>query len=55
MLGISTFAAHTIAHVNSAIKVDKDLPLEKLCLLGCGVGRDGLGGQLCRRSARATP
>jgi len=24
--------------VNSAIKVDKDLPLEKLCLLGCGVG-----------------
>jgi len=48
MLGISTFAAHTIAHVNSAIKVDKDLPLEKLCLLGCGVGTDGLGGQLCR-------
>jgi NDMA-dependent alcohol dehydrogenase len=36
--GISTFAAHTTVHVNSAIKVDKDLPLEKLCLLGCGVG-----------------
>jgi S-(hydroxymethyl)glutathione dehydrogenase/alcohol dehydrogenase len=38
MLGISTFAAHTVVHVNSAIKVDKDLPLERLCLLGCGVG-----------------
>jgi len=37
-LGISTFAAHTTVDVNSAIKVDKDLPLEKLCLLGCGVG-----------------
>ena len=36
--GISTFAAHTTVDVNSAVKVDKDLPLEKLCLLGCGVG-----------------
>jgi S-(hydroxymethyl)glutathione dehydrogenase/alcohol dehydrogenase len=38
LLGISTFAAHTTVHVNSAVKVGKDLPLEKLCLLGCGVG-----------------
>jgi S-(hydroxymethyl)glutathione dehydrogenase/alcohol dehydrogenase len=38
MLGISTFATHTTVHVNSAVKVDKDLPLERLCLLGCAVG-----------------
>src|ERR1700677_2975869 len=36
--GISTFAAHTTVSVNSAVKVDKDLPLDKVCLLGCGVG-----------------
>jgi NDMA-dependent alcohol dehydrogenase len=36
--GLSTFAAHTTVHVSSAVKVDKELPLEKLCLLGCGVG-----------------
>ena len=36
--GISTFAERTTVHVDSAVKVDKDLPLEKLCLLGCGVG-----------------
>jgi len=38
MCGISTFAEHTLADVMSAVKVDKDLPLDKLCLLGCGVG-----------------
>jgi NDMA-dependent alcohol dehydrogenase len=38
MCGISTFAEHTTVNVASAIKVDKDLPLEKVCLLGCGVG-----------------
>ncbi|MGO9912952.1 MAG: zinc-binding dehydrogenase, partial [Acidimicrobiales bacterium] len=32
------FAEHTTVHVNSAVKVDADLPLERLCLLGCGVG-----------------
>jgi S-(hydroxymethyl)glutathione dehydrogenase/alcohol dehydrogenase len=55
MLGISTFAAHTIAHVNSAIKVDKDLPLEKLCLLGCGVGTGWARRSTLPKSARATP
>jgi NDMA-dependent alcohol dehydrogenase len=38
MGGISTFAEHTTVHVHSAVKVDKDLPLDKVCLLGCGVG-----------------
>jgi NDMA-dependent alcohol dehydrogenase len=38
MGGISTFSEYTTVHVASAIKVAKDLPLDKLCLLGCGVG-----------------
>lgn len=38
MCGISTFAEHTTVAVNSAVKVDEDLPLDKVCLLGCGVG-----------------
>jgi NDMA-dependent alcohol dehydrogenase len=38
MCGISTFAEHTTVSVNSAVKVDKDLPLESICLLGCSVG-----------------
>ncbi|HET9692081.1 MAG TPA: NDMA-dependent alcohol dehydrogenase [Acidimicrobiales bacterium] len=38
MCGISTFCERTVVSVNSAVKVDKDLPLDKVCLLGCGVG-----------------
>jgi S-(hydroxymethyl)glutathione dehydrogenase/alcohol dehydrogenase len=38
MCGLGTFAEHTLISVNSAVKVDKDLPLETLCLLGCAVG-----------------
>ncbi len=38
MCGISTFAEHTTVTVDSAVKVDKDLPLDRVCLLGCGVG-----------------
>ncbi len=38
MCGISTFAEHTTVGLDSAVKVDKDLPLDKVCLLGCGVG-----------------
>ena len=40
LLGIGalgTFAHHTVVHEASCIKIDKDLPLEKACLLGCGV------------------
>ena len=36
--GISTFCEDTVVDVASAVKVDKDLPLEKACLVGCGVG-----------------
>lgn len=38
MCGISTFAEHTLINVASAVKVDRDLPLDKACLVGCGVG-----------------
>jgi NDMA-dependent alcohol dehydrogenase len=38
MCGISTFAEHSVVSVMSAVKVEKDLPLDKVCLLGCGVG-----------------
>ncbi|MHB8506401.1 MAG: NDMA-dependent alcohol dehydrogenase, partial [Acidimicrobiales bacterium] len=38
MCGLGTFAEHTLVDVDSAVKVADGLPLEKLCLLGCGVG-----------------
>lgn len=34
---LGTFAEHTVVHEASCIKVDPDWPLDKLCLLGCGV------------------
>jgi NDMA-dependent alcohol dehydrogenase len=38
MCGIGTFSEHTTVNVDSAVKVDKDVPLDRACLLGCGVG-----------------
>jgi NDMA-dependent alcohol dehydrogenase len=38
MAGLSTFCEHTVIDVSSAIKVDRDVPLERAVLLGCGVG-----------------
>ena len=38
MCGISTFSEHTVIDVSSAVKIDKDLPLDVVCLAGCGVG-----------------
>jgi NDMA-dependent alcohol dehydrogenase len=35
--GIGTFATHSVVKIESCIKVDKDLPLDKACLVGCGV------------------
>jgi NDMA-dependent alcohol dehydrogenase len=34
---LGTFAHHTVVNEASCIKVDKDIPLDKACLLGCGV------------------
>jgi NDMA-dependent alcohol dehydrogenase len=38
MNGISTFSEYTTVDVRSVVKLDKDLPLDAMCLLGCGVG-----------------
>jgi len=38
LAGLGTFSERTVVSVNSALKVDQDLPLESLSLLGCGVG-----------------
>jgi NDMA-dependent alcohol dehydrogenase len=34
---LGTFAHHTVVHEASCIKIDPDLPLDRACLLGCGV------------------
>jgi len=34
---LGTFAHHTVVNEASCIKVDDDLPFDKICLLGCGV------------------
>ena len=37
-MGTSTFSEYTVLHEVSVAKVDNDdAPLEKVCLLGCGV------------------
>jgi NDMA-dependent alcohol dehydrogenase len=38
MSGISTFSQWSTVSVHSAVKVPSDLPLETVCLTGCGVG-----------------
>ena len=38
MCGISTFVETTTVSADSAVKVAEDIPLDKVCLLGCGVG-----------------
>ncbi|GAA3222479.1 NDMA-dependent alcohol dehydrogenase [Pseudonocardia petroleophila] len=38
MCGISTFVETTTVSADSVVKVDSDLPLDKVCLLGCNVG-----------------
>jgi S-(hydroxymethyl)glutathione dehydrogenase/alcohol dehydrogenase len=37
LCGVGAFAEYTTLSAHSAIKVDNDLPLEKMCLLGCAV------------------
>jgi S-(hydroxymethyl)glutathione dehydrogenase/alcohol dehydrogenase len=36
-MGTSTFAEYTVLHQESVAKIDKAAPLEKVCLLGCGI------------------
>ena len=37
MCMLGTFAHHTVVNEASCIKIDKDVPLDRACLLGCGV------------------
>jgi S-(hydroxymethyl)glutathione dehydrogenase/alcohol dehydrogenase len=37
MCVLGTFAHHTVVNEASCIKIEKDYPLDKACLLGCGV------------------
>ncbi|KAG2484258.1 hypothetical protein HYH03_016903 [Edaphochlamys debaryana] len=36
-MGTSTFSEYTVVHEQSVAKVDVNAPLDKVCLLGCGV------------------
>ncbi|RCS63038.1 NDMA-dependent alcohol dehydrogenase [Microbacterium sp. JB110] len=38
MCGLGTFSEHTVVDVNSAVKLPADADLDRLWLLGCGVG-----------------
>lgn len=38
MCGIGTFSERTVVSLNSAVKIEKDIPLDKACLVGCSVG-----------------
>ncbi len=38
MCGISTFVETTTVSADSAVKIPDDIPLDKACLVGCGVG-----------------
>ena len=44
-MGTSTFSEYTVVAEVSLAKVPKDAPLEKICLLGCGV-TTGIGAVL---------
>lgn len=52
---ISTFSEFTSVHVNSAIKVPRDIPLEPLCLVAAACAPSGELRSMPLWSARATP
>ncbi len=37
MCMLGTFAEHTVVNEASCVKIEKDIPLDKACLVGCGV------------------
>ena len=51
-MGTSTFSEYTVVPEISLAVIDKDAPLEKVCLLGCGV-TTGIGAVL--NTAKVTP
>lgn len=54
-MGTSTFSEYTVVHAVSLAKVEKDAPLEKICLLGCGVSTGwGAVWNTCKVAAGST-
>jgi len=41
-IGLSTFSEYTVVHISCVAKVNPEAPLDRICLLGCGVPT-GLG------------
>jgi S-(hydroxymethyl)glutathione dehydrogenase/alcohol dehydrogenase len=37
MAGVASFADHTVVRASAAIKIPTDVPLDRACLVGCGV------------------
>ena len=37
MCCLGTFAEHSVMNINSLVKIEEDLPLDKACLVACGV------------------
>jgi NDMA-dependent alcohol dehydrogenase len=37
MVGVGTFSPYSVVSTQSCVKIDKDIPLEKAALVGCGV------------------
>ncbi|HMJ79151.1 MAG TPA: NDMA-dependent alcohol dehydrogenase [Iamia sp.] len=37
LVGLGTFAHHTVVHEWSCVPIDKQIPLDRACLVGCGV------------------
>lgn len=37
MAGVGSFADHTVVRASAAIKIPQDVPLDRACLVGCGV------------------
>ena len=35
--GLSTFSEYTVVHASCVAKVNPEAPLDKVCLLGCGI------------------
>jgi S-(hydroxymethyl)glutathione dehydrogenase / alcohol dehydrogenase len=42
LFGLACYAEYTVVHERSCVKVREDAPMDKICLLGCGVAT-GLG------------
>jgi S-(hydroxymethyl)glutathione dehydrogenase / alcohol dehydrogenase len=52
MIGVGSFAERTVVNAGSAIKIRDDIPLDRACLVGCGV-MTGVGAAL--NTARVRP